>query len=203
MHSLTSLSRGLLVCWAVLVLGMAASVAYYADGAHHGNLLEFLFTRPSTPQITPALDPTPPPAPALTPQLPAEQATPAPQAPEWQSVAQGRSMGKGSIHNPHISVLENGQVSVIFEYTGTLGEISLYSPENVTALSVDIHGSWKSSINLDQKLTKGILARLQIFLHDKFLRVSAVNAGHVNTALHADVRTNGRQLRIIFSEGSK
>ena len=198
MYSLRSLYRLMLITWLALILGIGGILAYSTKTGNDGNLFAFLFKKTPEPEALPPVV-----VEQLPPKLPEPKPTIVAKKPDtqWVALKKGKRNGKGTLSKPEITILENGDLEIRFKASDAPGNFRSFYPSNVDSISVDLLGSWGKNIFLDQRVTSGVLARIQVADHKQWLRVSGV-ANDNKTVLDAKVEyaPTLRALRVVFSK---
>lgn len=211
-QTLTSrnICRAMLVLWVVAVVVVSILVGRSTKTEQSGNLIAFLFTGAvpleSLLKVTPPAPPTVVPAPLPTPKL-AEPAEPEPEVlPDaspayspWQPMPRGRALGKGELQIPQVTLLDNGSIQVLIDYTGKLGQITSFKVARPQAVSVDLHGVWNRMVMVDKRYSgKAVLSRIQVAEHKNYVRVSGIDSAGQGK-LEAITEFSPTQIRITFT----
>ncbi len=204
----------MLLAWLALVLCMGYIVAANTGTERSGSLFAFLLSTPHDPAPLPPVmtrgAATPPP-PAATQELPGAGVAPVveppaaeppkQQAEEWLAVPKGKKAGSGVLHSPEVTVLDSGDVEVRFAVSGEPGDFQAFYPESIHALAIDLMGSWGRGARADKRLRQGVLQRVQIADHKKWLRVSGIaRAAGYKLGARVEYAPSLKALRVVFSK---
>ena len=199
MSSQRSLYRALLLIWLVLVLGMGFVLHMNTKSQNPGSLFAFLFTNPEKPQALPPVVVEPQPMPIPAPVAAKEEAKPKPEA-SWVPLQRGKKPGKGSLTQPQVTTLANGDVEVRFTCPNAPGNYRQFHPKNIDSLAIDLMGRWGKGLLFDKRPDKGVLKRVQMADHREWVRVTGIarNASDTLTA-RVEYAPTLRSLRVIFT----
>lgn len=192
MNSLQTLFRWMLLVWLLLVAALGFAVSRSTSTTYLGNTMAFIFSgigRSAEPEpVARRAEPTVVPA---TKELP---------TPEWTPLAAGKKAGSGTLGSPVIEQLEDGAVAVVMQLTGTVGDVSFYTPRNVVGATVDFIGEWSKPPYFKQSVGGGSLSLAQTAGHKGYLRVSGVAASGVKKLeARAEYSASKNAVRVVFT----
>ena len=192
MNSLQTLFRWMLLVWLLLVAALGFAVSRGTNTTYLGNTMAFIFSGIGRSAETEPIVRRAPLA-----EVPEVEEPP---APEWTPLAVGKNSGGGTLGAPVIEQLENGAVAVVMQLTGTVGDISFYTPRNVVGATVDFIGEWSKPPYFKQHVSGGCLSLAQTAGHKGYLRVSGVAASGVKKlAARAEYSASKNAVRVVFS----
>lgn len=194
MNSLQTIFRWMLLVWLVLVAALGFAVSRSTHTTYAGNTMAFLFSSAGREKVElpPAVRRAAPPV--------AEEPPAEPPAPEWTPLVKGKTAGSGTLGAPEIQTLDGDSIAVVMSLTGTIGDVSFYSPKNVTGATVDFIGEWSKPPYMKKSLSDGCLSLVQAAGHKGYLRISGV-AAHGVAKLEARAEYSAAQnaVRVVFS----
>ena len=194
MNSLRTIFRWMLLVWLVLVAALGFAVSRGTHTTYAGNTMAFLFSSAGREKVElpPAVRRAAPPV--------AEEPPAEPPAPEWTPLAKGKTAGSGTLGAPEIQTLDGDSVAVVMSLTGTIGDVSFYSPKNVTGATVDFIGEWSKPPYMKKSLSDGCLSLVQAAGHKGYLRISGVAAhGVAKLEARAEYSAGKNAVRVVFS----
>lgn len=194
MNSLQRLFRLMLLVWLLLVVSLGVAVSRSTSTTYMGNTMAFLFsgTGRNAPEVEHIARKAPP--------IPEDAAPEEPPAPEWTPLPAGKKAGRGALGSPSVEQLENGAVAVVMQITGEVGDVSFYTPRNVTGATVDFIGEWSSPPYMKRHVSGGCLSLAQTAGHKGYLRVSGVAAqGVQKLEARAEYSATKNAVRVVFS----
>ena len=194
MNSLQTIFRWMLLVWLVLVAALGFAVSRSTHTTYAGNTMAFLFSSAGREKVElPPVERRA--APPVAEEPPAE-----PPAPEWTPLAKGKTAGSGTLGAPEIQTLDGDSVAVLMSLTGTIGDVSFYSPKNVTGATVDFIGEWSKPPYMKKSLSDGCLSLVQAAGHKGYLRISGVAAhGVAKLEARAEYSAGKNAVRVVFS----
>ncbi len=193
MNSMRTIFRCMLLLWLVAVAALGVAVSRSTSTTYIGNTMAFLFSHAGEDHAA-LIQPERRPAPR-------SEDGPAVAAPqEWVKLSRGKTAGGGTLGAPAIEELEGGAVAVVMPLTGTVGDVSFYTPTNVSGVAVDIIGEWSKPPYLKRHMSSGCLSLVQAAGHKGYLRVSGVAAkGVAKIEAKAEHSASRGAVRVVFS----